>query len=422
MKNLQAVILLFVANTVSGMAQGISMLAIPWYFAKEGSMDSFGLVYILSNVVSLFWIPYAGVLTDRFNRKHIFLIVSIVGGSIMATLALVGHAQAGLPFIAIAMGFVFTFFNYNIHYPNLYAFVQEITEPRHYRRVTTALEIQGQVTTMLAGAGGAMLLEGTINGQLNIFGFFVDVPFHIDAWEIYDIFTLDAGTYFTAFFILLLMRYKPLVVRNKQMGNTLARLKTGIQYLRTHKYVTIFGLASYAVFVVILIEGFYLGPMYVSNHLMAQGDVFASSEMYYALGAITAGMTVLRFVRGKKVTDGVILLTFLAALTCFMLAFTNSVVLFYFALLMLGLTNSGTRVLRVNYLFSVVPNDVYGRVNSIFAMFNTLARVVFISLFALPFFIKDNHVIYSLGILGVFLVVSGLVLIRYYRKFEVSNH
>ncbi len=151
-------------------------------------------------------------------------------------------------------------------------------------------------------------------------------------------------------------------------------------------------------------------------------DVFAASEMYYAAGAILAGMMVLRFVRGSKVIDGIIALTFLCGLTCFMLAFTRSEALFYLALLLLGLTNSGTRVLRVNYLFKVVPNDVYGRVNSIFIVFNITLRILFLSLFALPFFIRDNHVIYSLGILGVFLVVSGLILIRYYRKFEFSKH
>ena len=34
MKNKQAIILLFAANIISGLAQGISMIAIPWYFVK----------------------------------------------------------------------------------------------------------------------------------------------------------------------------------------------------------------------------------------------------------------------------------------------------------------------------------------------------------------------------------------------------
>ncbi len=417
MKNLRAIILLFLANTISGMAQGISMLAIPWYFARAGDMDKFVIVYLLTNVVSFIWVPFAGVITDRFDRRKIFLVISITGGIILGSIALAGHLLDGLPWLVVASAFVLTFFNYNIHYPNLYAFVQEITEPEHYGRITSALEIQGQVTTMLAGAGAAMLLEGTINGHLNIFGVLVRVPFDVEAWTIYEIFTLDSATYFLALLVIFAIQYVPLISRRGEVGTMISRLRTGLNYLRTHKYVTIFGIASYAVFVVILIEGFYLGPLYVSDHLMASGDVFAASEMYYALGAIMAGFVILRIFRGKSGIAGIIGLTISCAAVCLILAFTNSVILFYFALLMLGLTNAGTRVLRVNVLFRVIPNELYGRTNSIFNMTNIALRIVFLSLFALPFFLTGNNVIYAMGILAVFLVVATAVLLRYYRKF-----
>lgn len=417
MKNLRAILLLFVANTISGMAQGISMLAIPWYFAKEGEMDQFVIVYILTNVVSFVWVPVAGVLTDRYDRRKIFLVISLLGGLILGTIALVGHLNGGLPWLAVASAFMLTFFNYNIHYPNLYAFVQEITEPEYYGRITSALEIQGQATTMLAGAGAAMLLEGTIDGHLNIFGILINVPFDIRAWTIYEIFTMDAATYFAALFVLLAIRYTPLVVRKGEAGNVLVRLRTGFNYLLSHRYVTIFGVASYAVFVVVLIEGFFIGPLYVNDHLLASGDVFAASEMYYSLGAITSGIIILRIFRGRKGIAGIIGMTVVCAGVCVLLAVTNSVFLFYLSLLLLGLTNAGTRVLRVNTLFRVIPNDLYGRTNSIFNMTNIALRILFLSLFALPFFLKEGNVVYMLLILAAFLVLVTAVLLRYYRKF-----
>jgi MFS transporter, DHA3 family, macrolide efflux protein len=416
-KNLRAIVLLFVANTISGMAQGISMLAIPWYFARAGDMDQFVIVYILTNLVSFIWVPLAGVLTDRYDRRKIFLIVSVTGGLVLGCIALLGHLYGSLPWWAVASGFVLTFLNYNIHYPNLYAFVQEITEPEYYGRITSALEIQGQVTTMLAGAGAAMLLEGTLNGHLNIFGILVNVPFDVEAWTIYEIFTMDSATYFVALVVILMIRYTPIAKRKGEVGNIMSRLSTGLSYLRRHKYVTIFGIASYSVFVVVLIEGFFLGPLYVSNHLEESGDVFASSEMYYALGAIAAGLIILRVFRGKSGIAGIVGLTLGCAAVCLTLAMTNSVVLFYFALLMLGLTNAGTRVLRVNSLFRVIPNELYGRSNSIFNMTNIALRIAFLSLFAIPFFLTGNNVVYAMGILALFLVFSTAVLLRYYRKF-----
>ena len=195
---------------------------------------------------------------------------------------------------------MFTFFNYNIHYPTLYAFVQEISERRYYGSITSALEIQGQLTTMMAGAGAAMLLEGTIEGKLNVFGIRFDVPFEIEGWTIYEIFTIDAATYFAACLIVVLIRYTSLWDRVTEDGSPFKRLRTGLQFLLNHRHITIFGVASYSVFVVILICGFYLGPMYVSDHLIALGDVWAASEMFYASGAVLAGVIILRIFRGKE--------------------------------------------------------------------------------------------------------------------------
>ena len=52
----------------------------------------------------------------------------------------------------VLLVFGLTIFNYNIHYPNLYAFGQEITEKKNYGKLNSYIEVQGQVTSMFAGA------------------------------------------------------------------------------------------------------------------------------------------------------------------------------------------------------------------------------------------------------------------------------
>jgi len=90
-ENKQAIILLFVANTISGVAQGISMIAIPWYFTSIMSMGStFGLLFTILTFISVFWSLYAGVLIDRFDRKRIFQIISLIGGFMLTGIALRG--------------------------------------------------------------------------------------------------------------------------------------------------------------------------------------------------------------------------------------------------------------------------------------------------------------------------------------------
>lgn len=410
-------VLLFMANTISGIAQGISMLAIPWYFTQLGQMDRFGLVYIVVNVIALFWVPYSGSIIDRYNRRNIFLVLTTIMGLILLVTAGLGYWLEGLPWVLVAAIFMLTFFNYNVHYPNLYTLVQEITLPKNYGRITSYLEIQGQMTTMLAGAFGAILLEGTENGVFNVFGFEIETALKIPPWEIYEIFLLDAATYFVSFILIFFIRYVPVAEREPEVGRLWQRLKLGFNYLKAHPAIFIFGVASYSIFVVILLEGFYLGAQYVNNHLNASGAIYATSNMFYALGAITAGIAIRWIFERTTLPMAVIIMTFITGLVMLLLFLSHEVSIFYAMLLVLGLTNAGTRVIRTTYLFGHIPNQFFGRASSIFFLTNVVFRIIFLAVFAIPFFHQSNHIIYAFLILSGFLFISGGVLINYYRSF-----
>lgn len=416
MKNLSAILLLFLANSVSGVAQGISLLAVPWYFAREGMLGRFGWIYVAISLVSVFWSPYSGTLVDRFNRKHLFLVLTAVVGLLVLATASWGFHRGDLPWYAVAGVFGLTFLNFNLHYPNLYAFVQEITERKYYGPITSYIEIQGQVTNMLAGAAGAMLLEGAPDGRLNVFGFYVDIGFEFAAWEIYEIFLLDASTYFLSFLLILLIRFTPLQERRPEGGSLWRQLRTGLDFLRGHPYLFLFGVASYAIFATVLVLNFFLGALYVSDHLRAAGDVFASAEMFFAIGAVLAGAGIRRLFRGVTLPMAVIVLTVVAGALYATLALGRSIPLYYAGTFLLGLTNAGTRIMRTTYLFEHVPNQVYGRTSSIFFLTNIFFRVLFLSAFSLPFFQEDGRVVLAFGILSAFLFAAAAVMRRYYPR------
>jgi MFS family permease len=190
-KNLRALIILYIANTISGIAQGISMLAIPWYFARTEDMAIFGIIFLVTHCLSLIWMPYAGILVDRYNRKGILLAMTVTGFIIIGASAVAGF-MSGMHMWIVAVAFMYTFFHFNIHYTNLYAFVQEIIEERHYARITSVMEVIHQLTTMLAGAVGAILLEGTLDGRWNLFGVHIQTPWTLVPWGLEEIFALDA--------------------------------------------------------------------------------------------------------------------------------------------------------------------------------------------------------------------------------------
>jgi len=419
--NKKAIILLFIANGISGMAQGISMIAIPWYFAQKDMLMFFGVVYLVTNILSMFWVPVSGTIIDKYDRKKVFLAVSLIGGTLIASISMLGFSMGGLPDLLVAAVFSMTFLHYNIHYPNLYAFVQEITERKNYSLMTSLMEIIGQITTITAGALATLLLEGTQDGVFKIFGYGMNVGWEVQPWKIHQIFLVDAITYFVAFGIISLIMYKPLITRSTEVGSIMTRLKTGWTYLMDNKPILWFGVLSYMVFLAMLLEAFYLGVSYVNNHLQETGDIYANSKMAYAAGAIFVGLTLKRLFLKIPIPALTVFLTFVTAIVFFTQYSTKSIPLFFVVLFILGISNAGTRIARVTYLFRNVPNQVFGRAGSIFFLFNVVFRIALLTLFSLAFFQTSNNIIYAYLITSMILIISGLLLIYHYKSFDLSR-
>lgn len=421
MKNRSAIILLFIANSISGISQGISMIAIPWYFAMQDKMSSFGLIYIVTNIVGLLWVPYSGTFVDKYNRKNIFMIITISSGLLLSIIAWYGFESGGLSHWIVGFVFLFTFFNYNIHYPNLYAFVQEISEKERYGSISSYIEIQGQTTNMLAGATAAILLEGSNNGILNLLGFEINTGWTFEAWDIHEIFALDAGTYFLGFIFIYFIKFVSLTERKFEAGPLKERLLVGIKYLLNHTKILIFGIGSHSVFAAAIVTTIFLAPIYVKNHLLESGDVFASGKMLFAIGAVFSGIAIRSIFKKINIPASIILMTTVATIAYFVLSISENNTIFFFMFFLLGICNAGIRIQRVTYLFIHVPNQVYGRAMSIFTQINTLFRILFLSLFSMLFFQEGHNIIFAYSILSAFLLLTIFVLMKNYTTLDKSK-
>ena len=414
MRNKKAIIRLFVANTISGFAQGLSMLAIPWYFVDILEQPAlWGIIYLAVNAVSLFWGLYGGTLVDRFNRKNIFLAETSIGAIWLLSIAAFGFYFGHVPTFLAALVFATTFFTYNIHYPALYAFVQEITDKEHYSRITSYLEIQGQLTNVMAGGLGAILLAGIAGGEQHILGWQFQIPFSIEAWSLHEVFLLDGCTYLLSFLLIFPIHYQAVAIRKPEKTRLLERFKVGIDFLKKNPLIFVFGNAAYFVFVVTMLLNFVLLPNFVKNYLHGAANVFALSEMSFALGAVLSGFTIAYIFRHTSTVLGNIIMACITIICLFTLIFYRGNVGFYFIMLFLGLANSGSRIMRVTYMFTHIPNQVIGRVNSIFQIINVLLRMMFIAICSSVLFIENIH--YSFGLLGFCCLIAVSVLIYYYK-------
>lgn len=417
MSRRQSLALLFTANGISGFAQGITMLSVPWYFARQGISSDFNLIYGIITGATVLWGLTAGTIVDRFNRKWVFLVNNAVEGAILLSAAAYGLSTGNMPTLLIILVFATTVFGFYLHYPNLYAFAHEISREGEYTKVTSAIEIVGQSTNVLAGAGAALLLEGIdIAHTWNIGGRSIAINWQVDAWTIQEIFLMDGITYGLSIGLIALIRYAPAHLDTIDRGAFIQRLRTGFSYLRRNPVIFLFGVFSHSIFVVMLVKLNALMPLYITNHLRAGGNVFGAMEVLYGLGALTAGALVGALFRNFTTVRAIIIMLLLATAALLLSTLTRSVGVFLCVGLMIGFANAGARVLRLSFLFRHVPNHVIGRVNSIFGIINVMNRTAFILILSLPFFGVGSHILWGYGLMALFTLLSAAVLTARYRS------
>jgi MFS family permease len=417
LKNNTALRFLYTANAVSGFAQGISMLAVPWYFNSRSDAGYFNAAYGVITLLVIFWGLYAGSLVDRFPRKSVFMMLNLSCGIVFSLVALGGYMYGSTHPLLILSVFGITMFNYNIHYPALYALGHEITPPESYSKFNSYIEVVGQSVSVLSGGLAAMLLDGMLRVSIIGSGLFsFRMPFTIAAWRIEDIILFNAVAHFVACAFIYFIKYTPLKVSVPDKGVLWERLSSGFKYLNTKPEVLLFGLASYSVFAMLLVEVHAVLPGYIDRYLHQNGSVFALADTVYAVGALAAGLGVRHLFKRQNPTLSIIILTLIICVFFIWHTFAQDVWVTLFLSIVLGFANAGIRILRLTYLFKHIPNELMGRVNSIFNMANVLTRALFIFLFTQAFFANGSEIRWAYFIMGVFLLGSASLMLVKYNK------
>jgi hypothetical protein len=243
------------------------------------------------------------------------------------------------------------------------------------------------------------------------------IPVHIDihSWNMDMIILVNALAHFIAVVFIIPIRYQ--AQKAHDAGESLRdRMVNGWKYLKAHPAIFSFGMASYIVFAMLLVEIHAVLPGYIERHLKAQGAVFAMADAVYAIGALGAGLMVRRVFRNWPVVRTVITLTLITAIFFIWNSLAAAIMVTLFMSIVLGFTNAGIRILRLTWLFERVPNEVMGRVNSIFNMLNLVVRFIFIMLFSLPLFTEGDQMPLAYALMAVVMLLAVFVLIRNTRN------
>ncbi len=165
-----------------------------------------------------------------------------------------------------------------------------------------------------------------------------------------------------------------------------------------------------------LVEIHIVLPSYVHDFLKMDGNVYASAEIYYSFGAIFSGFLILRIFRRLPIVSSVVILMLVVSCAFYSFAMYDILWLFFLGNFILGVTNAGVRILRTTYLFNHVPNNLIGRVGSVFNSLNIMIRMCLILIISLPFFNLEDNIRYAYIIGVLLMLISVIFLLIWYRK------
>jgi len=313
----KTIILLLISIISAGLAQGLSIIAIPWYFTDNLNQSSFfSLGYGIITFFGLFWGLYAGVMIDNFNRKKILLYINlccacVFGGIYIYFKFINGHSP-----IIILLGFGACSLYYMIFFPNLYAITQELTNKKDYVKVNSLIELFIQTISIIAATICGLLLAG---GE-EFVNYFNLSFLEFKKWDIRNLFLLNSILYLITFTLLMFVDYQPRKnLSNHNLQKTLQDIREAVSFLIGKKNILIYGVASQIVFAFLIVELFSLLPIFVKNCLNENVITFSLADVTYGFGALIAGLITTKTLKKSNKIDFTILLIMTAGYSFFLM-------------------------------------------------------------------------------------------------------
>ncbi|MCW1240006.1 MFS transporter [Bacillus pretiosus] len=380
------------ANSLSAIGSGIVMITIPWLLIKEsGGETAFGYVSIIATLIMFLLTPFIGQSIDRFSRKSLLLCNEGIGIAVIGIMVIWGFAGQPYHSIHYILIYIAGSFYYLLFYPTIFAFNQEIFQAEHYKSLSGTMEIQGQLTQVISGAAASFLIE------------IVSLK-----W----ILLVDMLTFAGAFFLFLCIPY----VKKKEVKRKITfkkQLFEGIHFMKKRPKLFWFLLATYMPFIGVMMAN-YLIPVYISDILKANASVYAIEGTMYGVGAVVAGICIPLIMKYVKTEVSIVMTMFIYVISITAMSIEPSVLFLYGLAIFHAIGNAGTRVARNVLMMEEIPNEVMGRVDSLFRLIGTGIRIVLLMLFTagvskagvmLPFYVLSCILIFSLGI-AIYYVLS----------------
>ena len=360
---------LWSATAVSNLGDGIAAVAYPWLAsAVTRSPFLIALSVVVSRLPWLVFTLFAGVLTDRFNRKHIVAAMNVFNGVLtLVVAAFVYLERESLPSLNELTSITDLETNYSLYFVILItAFLFGLAEVLRDNTAQTMMPAVVQEKDLEKANGRMWSAESLTNSFIGppLGSFIVSIAIFLP-------FFVDAVTFFIAAVLIAVMKptvksFKPEEKSGKI--NFRAEIKEGFRWLWQHELLRPMAI------ILGLVNGIAAlsGAIFI---LFAQEVLDTTVFIFAVLGTAAAVGGILGGLLGPKVSAKIgrgrslALALFTMPLMALLIGFSSLWYLVWVFVALETFTAVLWNVVTVSLRQSLIPSHLLGRVNSVYRFF-----------------------------------------------------
>ena len=345
---------------VSQFGWAVQDVAIPLYVLDKTHSGGMMSIFVLAEMLPFALLPFAGVLSDRYNRKHMMVGFDLIRGAILlAVIAFNFLAIDQLLLITIILSFMGAFFGAatNALFPELV--------PENELERANSISSTFNIIAMLVGPAMGGFLYGIGGIMLPVL--------------------VNGLSFFGSGLFEMLIRYEWKTKKISNAKEIAKDLKEGLRFLRKSKYLLV--LMTFALSLNALGQPFgaILLPYTIREVLKFSSLQFGLIESTFMAGAIVGNMVIAlklvkkpaKYIFYSLVINGVILVVFIWLISPLSsLSITMAFLTLAIISVMWGSATAFMNVPLNAKIQRAVPNELRGRVLSIFiVMVNSLTPI-----------------------------------------------
>lgn len=360
---------LWSATAISNLGDGIAAVAYPWLAsAVTRSPFLIALSVVVSRLPWLVFTLFAGVLTDRFNRKRIVVAMNIFNGLLtLVVAAFVYLERESLPSLDELTSITDLETNYSLYFVILItAFLFGLAEVLRDNTAQTMMPAVVQEKDLEKANGRMWSAESLTNSFIGppLGSFIVSIAIFLP-------FFVDAVTFFIAAALIAVM--KPTVKSFKQEGksgkiNFRAEIKEGFGWLWQHELLRPMAIILGLVNGIAALSG-AIFILFAQEVLETTVFIFAVLGTAAAVGGILGGLlgpkVSAKIGRGRSLA----LALFTMPLMALLIGFSSLWYLVWIFVALETFTAVLWNVVTVSLRQSLIPSHLLGRVNSVYRFF-----------------------------------------------------